>query len=54
MWIIISPWLLGAAVAGLVLQIVENITLCMTGIPEEEAEDERIHKRSRKAGYFKK
>ena len=46
MWIIISPWLLGAVIAGLVLQIVENITLCMTGVSEEEAEDERIHKRS--------
>lgn len=46
LWIIISPWLLGAVIALLALQIVENITLIFTGTPEEEAEDERIHKRS--------
>ncbi len=46
MWIIISPWLLGAVIAAIAFQAAENITLSMTGIPEEEAEDERIHKRS--------
>ncbi len=48
LWMIISPWLLAAVIAALTLQIVESITLIFTdpGTPEEEAEDERIHRRS--------
>ena len=43
MWEIISPFMLGGLFYCLVMQVAQAVTDGLTGIPEEDAEDEKIN-----------